>query len=370
MNLKIFIIILSLLAFTSCKNEKNQVGYSINGIAIKTKDSTKIKLFSDNKLLDSTIVINEKFNFKGLVEKPTNMFLVVNNYEEYKSFWVENANIDFIAEKGKFKTAEINGSKTQDIENILLKRIQPIQIKMDSLEKIFGDRTPENRISKRDEREKAFNKYLTLRDKTIKTIEQDFVKEYPNSYVSTHILNVYKTTWKKRKVLELFSKMSKEYKETENGKLISRFIEINKDLKIGDKYVDFEQTNSKGNKIKFSNIKGKYKLIEFWASWCGSCRANNPNLVKLYKKFNDKGFEILGVSIDKKKEDWLKAIEKDNLHWENVADFNGKENEAALIYGISGVPSSFLINKNGIIIAKNLHISELESKLNKLLLGK
>ena len=143
----------------------------------------------------------------------------------------------------------------------------------------------------------------------------------------------------------------------------ARFLSLSKEPKVGGLYIDFEQENSEGKKIKLSDIRGTYTLIEFWASWCGPCRKSNTDLVKTYQKYKDQGFEIIGVSLDINKKYWVKAIEKDGLPWENVSDLNGDENEVALMYGINKVPDNFLIDEKGIIVDRDLRNDELKKKL-------
>ena len=116
-----------------------------------------------------------------------------------------------------------------------------------------------------------------------------------------------------------------------------------------------------------SELNGKVILLEFWASWCGPCRQENPNLVKTYNIFNPKGFEIFAVSLDEDKESWLKAIQEDNLKWKHVSDLKGSRNEASLIYGINGIPDNFLISENGEIIGRNLRGDKLNQKLKEIL---
>lgn len=357
---KIELIILTLAILTSCQNDKKLSGYEINGIIKNVPDSTVIYLSANNKNIDTSLVISEKFQFIGNVEKPTNVYLHIKNSRDYRSFWLENNKIGVIGGKGNFKESKITGSETQKDEDILWSRIKPLRDMHDSLIPLLRDRSLEK--SQYDSILIISNE---IREKEHE-ISQNFIKEFPNSLVSSHILSIYKTTWGKELTNELFLSMSKERQESDYGKSIARFIELSKNPQIGERYVDFEQENVQGKKIRLSDIKGKYILVEFWASWCGPCRWANPDLVKVYEQYKNKGFEIIGVSIDQDRDNWIKAIEKDSLTWENVTDLLGSENEAGLIYGVHGIPDNVLIDENGIIIGRKLKADSLKNKLEEL----
>lgn len=148
------------------------------------------------------------------------------------------------------------------------------------------------------------------------------------------------------------------------------------ELKIGDKAPEIIQNSITGEKFHLSSLRGKMVLIDFWASWCGPCRRENPNLVKAYDKYKDdnfnngKGFTILSVSLDMNAENWKEAVKKDNLHWEyHTCDIKGWQNEAAILYNISSIPTNYLIDSEGVIVAKNLRGNELFKILKKLKKG-
>ena len=135
---------------------------------------------------------------------------------------------------------------------------------------------------------------------------------------------------------------------------------------VGAMAPDFTMNDPEGKPIQLASLKGKIVLVDFWASWCGPCRQENPNVVKLYQQFHSKGFEILGVSLDKTKEDWLKAIKDDNLAWIHVSDLQFWQNAAARLYGVNAIPQSFLLDKDGKIIGKGLRGEQLVKKLTEL----
>lgn len=165
----------------------------------------------------------------------------------------------------------------------------------------------------------------------------------------------------------LAQKLQKDLPSSKHTKSFVEFVERNKELNIGSPAPDFTAATPDGNWVKLSDLKGKYVLLDFWASWCGPCRQENPNVVKLYNAYKDKNFTILSYSLDENKADWTKAIAKDGLTWTHVSELRKWESKIVPLYKLEGIPATFLLDKEGKIIAKNLRGDQLAEKLKEVL---
>lgn len=196
---------------------------------------------------------------------------------------------------------------------------------------------------------------------------QTWILQHPESYVSAFVIALnYLKQPQAETLVPLFQPLAQTVKDSYYGKVVGENVNRLESLMIGKIAPDFSQNDSNGATISLSSLKGKYVLIDFWASWCGPCRVENPNLVRTYERFKNK-LTILGVSLDQKKDPWLKAIQDDQLNWLQVSDLKGWGNEVALRYGVRSIPANFLLDPEGKIIAKGLRGEQLDARLSELI---
>ncbi|MDO9001478.1 MAG: TlpA disulfide reductase family protein [Bacteroidota bacterium] len=198
---------------------------------------------------------------------------------------------------------------------------------------------------------------------------KDFIKTHAKSAVSGFIIynDFNNPNIPMEVVIESLSYIDKSIENTKFIKLATKRVDAVKGTMIGNKATNFTQNSPEGKPINLTDFKGKYVLVDFWASWCGPCRMENPNVVASYNRYKDKGFTVLGVSFDSNKDAWLAAIQKDNLTWPHVSDLKGWGNEAGKIFSISSIPQNLLLDKEGKIVAKNLRGAALDEKLAELI---
>ena len=252
----------------------------------------------------------------------------------------------------------------------LQSEIKPVEDKLSAIIKDFEDASTEKK------NDPDFKSSIESRHsevvKELTSVLRSFISNHPDSYVSLIVLRDLanpNSGTDSPTLIGLYNSLSEPVKKTDMGEILGAHLLSETRTAIGAEAPDFTENDPSGNPVKLSDFRGKYLLIDFWASWCGPCRMENPNVVNAYAQFKNKNFEILGVSLDTQnsKNAWLNAIQNDNLIWAQVSDLKGWKCRIALLYGVENIPQNFLIDPNGVIIAKNLRGEDLISKLQSVL---
>lgn len=391
----IFLSLICVLAITFCQAQNKQ--YTIHGQVSGSCNGMKVLLQTTDypaKTIDSAVIKNNQFVMNGQIPAPGLYTWVIDrtpageesserNWLSSK-FYLENSDITF---KGDIQTlptyfwnpdrkgkAVIEGSASEDLHQAFRKSIAPLSKKSSQLFEEYLEKYH------RPSSEGIFNtregirlaREMTVLDQQIDQATFDFIRQHPESVVAFDQASYFlegEVKLTAKQIDELSGILSKVWANTPQLADFKSKAEKAKKIAIGVPYQDIELTNPEGQVVKLSQYipKGKYVMLEFWASWCGPCRGEIPHLKHVYKAYKDKGFEIISVSIDAKDKDWKKAMQEENMDWIQLNDSKEFKGPAQQVYNVTGVPYCILLDKEGRIYKTNMRGAYLDAELEKLI---
>ena len=360
----------SLILLSSCGSSNNQ--FELIGNA-DVSDGTMIYVLQADQnnqpyIKDSTSVQSNSFKFKGISSTPQISYIQVNGVNGYVLAILENGDIKADIYKDSISKSRVYGTKSNDD---FIKYKAETKYLVDTMNNISSD--AQSAIMNGDvdtamELEKEYNS----KEREVMLYEWDFIVDNLDSYMSALLLEVFMIENKVNKdsIIDVYESFSNRIKVSDVGKNIADLLSQFEDpIEVGEIAPDFTAPSIDGPDITLSNelLNNKVTLLDFWAAWCRPCRIENPNLVRLHKKYKSSGFDIIGVSLDRTREQWEQAVIDDNLPWTQVSNLNFWNDPVARRYSIRAIPQSYLLDKNGLVMGKNLRGQELEDRILALL---
>jgi thiol-disulfide isomerase/thioredoxin len=362
--IKLSAVIMVLLSCTGQPERKSE--FTINGIV--DGDYTG-KVYLSKRAsgewiwLDSTELTNNSFIFMGNIEYPEMYYINLSGSNAFAPVFTEASAITFKSNADDFRNATITGSASHAEWKSFIE-------KMSLFDDLMGDAWNNAESAKNNGDEEAEKKWREAFDSAEEEMKQFILSnaiENSSSIVAAYsvLRNIY--YYDETDLEPVVNNFDPAIHESVYVQQLNERVNTLKRVAIGQPAVNFTMDDIEGNPLELLSLTGNYLLVDFWASWCGPCRRENPFIVAAFQEFNAKGFDILGVSLDNKRENWLEAIEADHLTWHHVSALKGWSNEAAKLYAVSSIPANVLLSPDGVIIAKNLKGDHLMKKLEELI---
>lgn len=317
------------------------------------------QLVADSSKTDTVPVVNGKFTWTGNITEPEKIYLMFP--DRYVDLFMEPSHVTITGHADSLTNLHITGSASHDEYQAYQQSQKGIEDQMGKLYENY------DKIKDND----SAMAVLESKSKEIRTQRRNgmkrYISEHPKSVVSVSLVTDMAVMGEYKQLDSLYKLLDPAAQQTGAGVRLGKRIAVLKKSAVGEPFIDFTLPDAEGKAVKFSDFKGKYVLLDFWASWCGPCRAENPNVLKAFNAYKDKNFIVVGVSLDDDGEKWKKAIAEDGMPWIQLSDLKGFRNTVAQEYGIQAIPSTFLVSPEGIIVEKDLRGAALHKKLAELL---
>lgn len=369
---KIFLLLSVSTLFFACNSKDS---YSLTG-TVKGMQNGKIILEKQDEAeavaVDTAIIENGKFKFEGKIAEPAIYSLMLDGLQGRSFVILENGEINIEINKDSMHLNKVSGTYNNEQLTEYNAIGMNIQKKLKKFETVNGEKMM---MAQQNKDTATIEGLRTEYGKIQSEMEKStlkYVEEHPKSYISLLLVEgmLSNPTLDATKTKSLFNGLDSSLKNSVKGKKVATSMEATTGVAIGAPAPDFSAPNPEGKMVSLKESLGKVTIIDFWASWCGPCRQANPSLVALYNEFHDQGLNIVGVSLDKTADKWKEGIAADGLPWTQISNLKFWDEPIAATYNVKSIPNMFVLDANGIVVAKDLHGADLRAKVASLLAAK